>query len=87
MSQANQKPQVAVPNIQDGFLNHARRERTTVSLRMMDGTSIDARIKTFDKFAIVVEHDGADVMIFKHAIASLRMPRAVGGTPTQAESS
>ena len=44
----------------------------------MDGTSFDARIKTFDKFAIIVEHEGADVMIFKHAIASIRTSRATG---------
>ncbi|MBP1604730.1 MAG: hfq [Acidobacteria bacterium] len=78
MSQVNQKPSVAVPNIQDGFLNHARRDRSSVVLRLMDGTSFDARIKTFDKFAIIVEHEGADVMIFKHAIASIRTSRATG---------
>jgi host factor-I protein len=84
MSQANQKPPLAAPNIQDGFLNHARRDRTTVTLRLMDGTSLDARIKTFDKFAIVVEHTGGEMMLFKHAIASIRMPGAAGGAP-QAE--
>ena len=80
MSQVSQKPPMTVPNIQDGFLNHVRRDRSTVTLRLMDGTGFDARIKTFDKFAIIVEHDGADVMIFKHAIASIRTPR-VPGTP------
>jgi host factor-I protein len=85
MSQVNQKPPVAVPNIQDGFLNHARRDRTAVIFRLMDGTSFDARIKTFDKFAIIVEHEGADLLIFKHAIASIRTPRAAGSAHAQAE--
>jgi host factor-I protein len=85
MSQVSQKPSMTVPNIQDGFLNHARRDRSTVTLRLMDGTGFDARIKTFDKFAIIVEHDGADVMIFKHAIASIRAPRVAGGLHAPAE--
>ena len=38
----------------------------------MDGTQVEARIKSFDRFAVVVEHDGADHLIFKHAIALIR---------------
>jgi host factor-I protein len=66
------------PNIQDVFLNHARRDRLTVSIRLMDGHDLEGRIKNFDRFAIIVEHDGADHMIFKHAIASIRSARTIG---------
>lgn len=65
------------PNIQDVFLNHARRDRLAVTIRLMDGTDIDGRIKNFDKFAIIIEHGGADQMIFKHAIASIRSNRTM----------
>jgi len=65
------------PNIQDVFLNHARRDRLAVTIRLMDGTDIDGRIKNFDKFALIVEHGGADQMIFKHAIATIRTTRAM----------
>ena len=41
----------------------------------MDGTDLEGRIKNFDRFAVIVEHDGADHMIFKHAIAAIRSPR------------
>jgi host factor-I protein len=68
----------APPNIQDVFLNYARRDRLSVRIRLMDGTEFEGRIKNFDRFAVIVEHDGADQMIFKHAIATIRTPRAVG---------
>ena len=65
------------PNIQDVFLNFARRERLTVTIQLMSGDSVEGRIKNFDRFAVIVEVAGADHMLFKHAIASIRSPRAV----------
>jgi len=63
--------------IQDVFLNFARRDRLSVKIFLMDGRQIEARIKNFDKFAVVVEADGQDQLIFKHAIATIETPRAV----------
>ncbi len=65
------------PNIQDVFLNYVRRERLTVTVRMMDGTEMEGRIKNFDRFSLVLDHGGADHMIFKHAIAAIRTPKPV----------
>ena len=65
------------PNIQDVFLNHVRREKLTVTVRMMDGSELEGRIKNFDRFAVVLDHAGADHMIFKHAIAAIRTPKPV----------
>ena len=65
------------PNIQDVFLNFARREKLAVHIRLMDGSDIEGRVKNFDRFAVIVEHTGADHMIFKHAIASIRSPRPI----------
>jgi host factor-I protein len=69
------KPTSAQPNIQDVFLNYARREKMSVQIRLMDGTDLEGRVKNFDRFAVIVEHSGADHMIFKHAIAAIRSPR------------
>jgi host factor-I protein len=71
------EPKAAQPNIQDVFLNYVRREKLVVTVRMMDGSEIEGRIKNFDRFALVVDHAGADHMIFKHAIAVIRTPRPV----------
>ncbi len=66
------------PNIQDAFLNHARRDRVPVRFRLLDGSEFDGRIKNFDRFAVIVERDGSDQLIFKHAIATITAARAVG---------
>ena len=42
------------------FLNYARRDRLAVVVHLMDGRHFEARIKNFDKFAVIVEVDGAD---------------------------
>ena len=68
------RPASSQPNIQDVFLNFARREKLPVHIRLMDGTEMEGRVKNFDRFAVIVEHSGADHMIFKHAIASIRSP-------------
>ena len=67
----------AQSTIQDVFLNFARRDRLAVKIFLMDGRHLDARIKNFDKFAVVVEVDGQDQLIFKHAIATIETPRAI----------
>jgi host factor-I protein len=64
-------------NIQDVFLNHVRREKLTVTVRMMDGAELEGRVKNFDRFALVLDHAGADHMIFKHAIAAIKTPRPI----------
>ena len=69
------KVSASQPNIQDAFLNYVRRERLAVSIQLMTGEKLDGRIKNFDRFAVIVEIDGVDHMLFKHAIASIRTPR------------
>jgi host factor-I protein len=65
------------PNIQDVFLNYARRDRIAVTVRLMDGRCLEARIKNFDKFAVILDVEGRDHLVFKHAIAVIETPRAV----------
>ena len=67
----------AQPNIQDVFLNYVRREKLRVTIRMMDGTEVEGRIKNFDRFALVLEQSGTDQMVFKHAIACIKTPKPV----------
>ncbi len=77
MAVSETKPAPAQPNIQDVFLNYARREKLSVSLHLLDGRTFEARIKNFDRFAVIVEIDGADQLIFKHAISTIGTQRAV----------
>jgi host factor-I protein len=80
------KPASGQPNIQDVFLNYARREKLAVHIRLMDGTDLEGRVKNFDRFAVIVEHSGADHMIFKHAIAAIRSPRPMSNYYSSHES-
>src|SRR6266446_1536946 len=58
----------ASQNIQDGFLNLARRERIKVTINLVNGAELLGRIKSFDKFSLILETDTQDQLIFKHAI-------------------
>jgi host factor-I protein len=71
------RPSSAQPNIQDVFLNYARRDRLSVVIHLLDGRTLDGRIKNFDRFAVVVEVGGADQLVFKHAIATISTERSM----------
>lgn len=67
----------AQPNIQDVFLNYARRDRLSVVITLLDGRQLVGCIKNFDRFSVVVEISDADQLVFKHAIATIETNRAV----------
>ena len=77
------KPAATQPNIQDSFLNFARREKLVVTIRLMDGQQIEGRIRNFDRFALIIESNGADQMLFKHAIAIIKSPRSASNYYSQ----
>ena len=83
MAQVSEPRTSSAPqNIQDAFLNYARRERIPVSIHLMDGRQFDARIKNFDRFAVIVDVDGADQLVFKHAISTIATQRSVASYPS-----
>ena len=67
----------AAQNIQDAFLNSARRERISVIVHLLPGSTLSGRIKSFDKFSVLLDVGGPDVLIFKHAISSISQERKV----------
>jgi len=58
-------------NIQDAFLNTARRERDAVTIYLMNGAKLSGRIKSFDKFSVLLESGSQEQLIFKHAISTI----------------
>jgi host factor-I protein len=66
------------PNVQDSFLNHARRERVNVTVYLVNGAKLSGRIKNFDRFAIILESGGVDQMLFKHAVSTISGNRQFG---------
>ena len=67
-------------NIQDGFLNSARKDKTIVTVYLLSGVKLVGRIRSFDKYSLMLESSGQEQMIFKHAIATVVLPRAGGAT-------
>ncbi len=62
-------------NIQDAFLNTARRERFNIVVHLLHGATLAGRIKSFDKFSLMLDVGGQDVLIFKHAISTISQER------------
>lgn len=58
-------------NIQDAFLNTARRERLSIIIHLLHGATLSGRIKSFDKFSVMLDVGGQDFLIFKHAISTI----------------
>ena len=65
-------------NIQDAFLNTARRERSTVTMYLLHGAKLTGRIKSFDKYSVILEAGSQEQLIFKHAISTVSLPRGGG---------
>ena len=58
-------------NYQDLFLNHARRERTPLTVFLMNGFQMRGVITGFDSFVILLFSDGKQQMIYKHAVSTI----------------
>jgi host factor-I protein len=68
----------AAQNIQDAYLNSARRERSAVVIHLLTGSTLSGRIKSFDKFSLLLDVGGQDVLIFKHSISTISQERKAG---------
>jgi len=66
-------------NIQDSFLNAARKERTNITIYLLSGVKLTGRIRSFDKYSVVLETNNQEQLIFKHAISTVAVNRAVHG--------
>ncbi len=62
-------------NIQDSFLNTARKERLNITIYLLSGVKLTGRIRSFDKYSVVLEASGQEQLIFKHAISTVVMGR------------
>jgi host factor-I protein len=63
-------------NIQDSYLERARKERAWLTVFLNSGKRITGRIRSFDRYTLILEDRGAEQMIFKHAIATISTARA-----------
>lgn len=65
-------------NIQDSFLNTARKDKVNITLYLLSGVKLTGRIRSFDKYSVVLETSSQEQLIFKHAISTVVIPRPHG---------
>jgi len=65
--------------IQNEFFNRARKERALLRVVLATGTRLVGRIRAFDKFTILLDTNHGDLIVFKHAIATVGPERPGGG--------
>jgi host factor-I protein len=63
-------------NIQDTFLNTARKDRANVTIYLLSGVKLTGRIRSFDKYSVILETNNQDQLIFKHAISTVVTSRS-----------
>ena len=66
----------AAQNIQDGFLNTARKDKFVVTIYLLSGVKLTGRIRSFDKYSVVLDSNNQEQLIFKHAISTVVMGRS-----------
>jgi host factor-I protein len=66
-------------NIQEAFLNNARKEKTFLTIYLMSGVKLSGRIRSFDKYSVILESNNQEQLIFKHAISTVVVSRPMHG--------
>ena len=60
-----------INNLQDIFLNGARKNKVLVTIHITNGFQLRGIITGFDSFIVVLESEGKQLMIYKHAISTI----------------
>jgi len=72
-------------NIQDHFLNQLRKDNVPVTVYLTNGFQIRGLVRAFDNFTIILDSEGRQQMIYKHAISTFTPQRNINLMPDQSE--
>lgn len=64
----NSKP---TNNLQDIFLNNARKNKIPVTIHLTNGFQLRGNVKGFDSFTIILDNDNKQMMVYKHAVSTI----------------
>ena len=64
-------------NIQDTFLNTVRKDKTPITIYLVSGFKLTGKIRSFDKYSVLLENNSQEQLIFKHAISTVVSSRSV----------
>jgi len=74
-------------NIQDTFLNTARKDKAQITIYLLSGVKLSGRIRSFDKYSVILETNNQEQLIFKHAISTLVLNKGVHHTESRMHAS
>jgi host factor-I protein len=66
-----------VINLQDSFLNQVRKENVPVIIYLVNGFQLRGAVRGFDNFTVIIENDGKQQLVYKHAISTITPFRAL----------
>ena len=72
-------------NIQDSFLNTARKDKSQITIYLLSGVKLTGRIRSFDKYSVVLETNNQEQLIFKHAISTVVMGKSMHHGDTRSQ--
>jgi len=72
-------------NIQDTFLNTVRKDKSPITIYLVSGVKLTGKIRSFDKYSVLLENNSQEQLIFKHAISTVVSGR-MGGTHGETKS-
>lgn len=58
-------------NLQDVFLNNVRKNKTSVTVFLVNGVKLQGIITWFDNFCVLLRRDGLSQLVYKHAISTV----------------
>lgn len=64
-------------NLQDVFLNQVRKDNVSITIFLMNGFQLRGHVKGFDNYTIVLDSDGKQQLIYKHAISTVIPAKSV----------
>lgn len=64
-------------NLQDVFLNQARKNKIQVAVHLLNGFQLKGFVKGFDNFTVILEVDGKQIMVYKHAVSTITPAKPV----------
>lgn len=67
----NNSTQKTTINLQDSFLNHVRKENLAVTIYLVNGFQLRGLVRGFDNFTIIIENDGKQQLVYKHAVSTI----------------
>jgi len=72
-------------NLQDAFLNQVRKENVPVTVFLVNGFQLKGVVRGFDSFTVILESEGRQMMVYKHAISTVSPGRPVSTAPPSQE--